>query len=89
MYMYVYSAKYQKPKQHIKIIIIGIGAHMTVKLYEQPKLPEPVGRVQFVFFEKFTSAYMYIQFHVFQIAQEKSCDDNYLIIIIHDKIGDG
>ena len=33
----------------------------------------PIGRVQFGFFEKFTSAYL------FQIAQEKSCD--YLLII--------
>ena len=32
------------------------------------KLYEPVGRVQFGVFEKFTSAYL------FQIAQEKSCD---------------
>ena len=34
---------------------------------------EPVGRVHFVVFEKFTSAYL------FQIAREKSCD--YLLII--------
>ena len=34
---------------------------------------EPVGRVQFGVFEKFTSAYL------FQIAQEKSCD--YLLVI--------
>ena len=33
---------------------------------------EPVGRVQFVVFEKFTSAYL------FQMAREKSCD--YLLI---------
>ena len=37
------------------------------------KLHEPVGRVQFVVFEKFTSAYL------FQIAREKSFD--YLLII--------
>ena len=36
-------------------------------------LHEPVGRVHFGVFEKFTSAYL------FQIAQEKSCD--YLLII--------
>ena len=34
---------------------------------------EPIGRVHFVVFEKFTSAYL------FQIAREKSCD--YLLII--------
>ena len=37
------------------------------------KLHEPVGLVQFVVFEKFTSAYL------FQIAREKSFD--YLLII--------
>ena len=37
------------------------------------KLHGPVGRVQFVVFEKFTSAYL------FQIAREKSFD--YLLII--------
>ena len=37
------------------------------------KLHEPVGRVQFVVFEKFTSA------DLSQIAREKSCD--YLLII--------
>ena len=37
------------------------------------KLHEPVGRVEFGVFEKFTSAYL------FQIAQEKSCD--YLLMI--------
>jgi len=36
-------------------------------------LHEPAGQVQFVAFEKFTSAYL------FQIAREKSCD--YLLII--------
>ena len=41
------------------------------KVYK--KLHEPVGRVQFVVFEKFTSAYL------FQIAREKSFD--YLLII--------
>ena len=39
---------------------------------------EPVGRVHFVVFEKFTSAYL------FQIAREKSCD--YLLIIYTKKI---
>ena len=40
---------------------------------------EPVGRVQFGVFEKFTTAYL------FQIAQEKSCD--YLLINnIHEEI---
>ena len=39
------------------------------------------GRVQFVVFEKFTSAYL------FQIAQEKSCD--YLLIIHMKKFRDG
>ena len=42
---------------------------------------EPVGQVQFVVFEKFTSAYL------FQIAQEKSCD--YLLIIYMKKFRDG
>ena len=42
---------------------------------------EPVGRVQFVVFEKFTSAYL------FQIAQEKSYD--YLLIIDMKKVRDG
>ena len=37
------------------------------------KLHEPIGRVQFVVFEKFMSAYL------FQIAREKSFD--YLLII--------
>ena len=39
---------------------------------------EPVGRVHFVVFEKFTSAYL------FQIAREKSCD--YLLIIYKKNI---
>ena len=39
---------------------------------------EPIGRVHFVVFEKFTSAYL------FQIAREKSCD--YLLIIYTKKI---
>ena len=42
---------------------------------------EPVGRVQFVVFEKFTRAYL------FQIAQEKSCD--YLLIIYMKKFRNG
>ena len=42
---------------------------------------EPVGRVQFGVFEKFTSAYL------FQIAQEKSCD--YLLIISMKKFRNG
>ena len=37
---------------------------------------EPVGRVHFVVFEKFTSAYL------FQIAREKSCD---CLLIIYTK----
>ena len=41
------------------------------------KLHEPVGRVQFVVFEKFTSA------DLSQIAREKSCD--YLLIIYMQK----
>ena len=42
---------------------------------------EPVGRVQFGVFEKFTGAYL------FQIAREKSCD--YLLIICMKKFRDG
>ena len=42
---------------------------------------EPVGRVQFGVFEKFTSAYL------FQIAQEKS--SGYLLITQMKKIQDG
>ena len=38
---------------------------------------EPVGRVQFVVFEKLTSACL------FQIAREKSCD--YILIIYMEK----
>ena len=45
------------------------------------KLHEPVGRVQFEVFEKFTIACL------FQIAQEKSCD--YVLIIYIKKIRDG
>ena len=45
------------------------------------KLHEPVGRVLFGVFEKFTSAYL------FQITQEKSCD--YLLIIYMKKFRDG
>ena len=52
------------------------------KFFQRPtKLHEPVGRVQFVVFQKkFTSAYL------FQIAQEKSCD--YLLIIFMEKLRD-
>ena len=42
---------------------------------------EPVGRVQFGVFEKFTGAYL------FQIAREKSCD--YLLIICMKTFPDG
>ena len=57
----------------------GINKHE--KSFQAPaKLHEPMGRVQFGDFEKFTSAYL------FQIAQEKSCD--YLLIIYLKKIRD-
>ena len=50
----------------------------TSKFFQRrPKLHEPVVQVQFVVFEKFTSAYL------FQIAQEKSCD--YLLMICMKK----
>ena len=51
----------------------GINKHEQI-FQRQTKLHEPVGRVQFGVFEKFTSAYL------FQIAQEKSCDN---LLIIH------
>ena len=70
---------------------ICIGNHMIssaiwnkqarVNFSKTNKLHEPVGRVQFVVFEKFTSAYL------FQIAQEKSFD--YLLIIYMKKFRDG
>ena len=49
----------------------GINKHEEI-FQRLTKLHEPVGRVQFGVFEKFTSAYL------LQIAQQKSCD--YLII---------
>ena len=51
----------------------GINKHKQI-FQRLQKLHEPLGRVQFVVFEKFASAYMYL----FQIAQEKSFD--YLFI---------
>ena len=42
------------------------------------KLHEPIGQVQFVVFEKFTSAYLS------QIARDKSCD--YLLTIFMKKL---
>ena len=53
----------------------------TSKFFQRlAKLHEPVGRVKFVIFEKFTCAYL------FQIALEKSCD--YLLIIFMKKLRD-
>ena len=55
---------------------LGINKHE--KIFQRlTKLHEPVGRVQFVVFEKFTSAYLFL------IAREKSCD--YLLIIYMKK----
>ena len=53
-----------------------ISTSKFFKVYK--KLHEPVGRVQFVVFEKFTRAYL------FQIAREKSFD--YLLIIYMQKL---
>ena len=50
----------------------GINKHEYI-FQRETKVKEPVARVQFEVFEKFTSAYL------FQIAQGKSCD--YLLII--------
>ena len=47
--------------------------YARVNFSKTTKLHEPVGRVKFGVFEKFTSAYL------FQIAQEKSCD--YLLLL--------
>ena len=50
----------------------GINKHEQI--FQRPKkVHEPIGRVDFVVFEKFTSTYL------FQIVREKSCD--YLLII--------
>ena len=46
----------------------------NTKFFQRWKLQDPVGRVQFVVFEKKNS-------YLFQIAQEKSCD--YLFMITH------
>ena len=78
-------------KKHLWISwIVGavcIGNHMIssaiwnksarVNFQRLTKLHEPVGRVQFVVFEKFTSA------DLSQIARDKSCD--YLLIIYMQK----
>ena len=64
----------------IFLVQFGINKHEWI-FQRLTKLHEPVGRVQFVVFEKFTSAYL------FQIAQEKSCD--YLLIINMKKFRDG
>ena len=53
----------------------GINKHEQI--LRLTKLHEPVGRVQFGVFYKFTSAYICIC----QIAQKKSCD--YLLIILY------
>ena len=45
------------------------------KFFRITKLHEPVGRVQFGVFEKFTS------FYLFQIAREQSCDYLFIIFI--------
>ena len=56
----------------------GINKHKWI--FPRPtKVHEPVGRLHFVVFEKFTSAYL------FQIAREKSCD--YLLIMYLKKWG--
>ena len=58
-----------------EFILICIGNQMISSEFFKgyKKLHKPVGRVQFVAFEKFASAYL------FQIAREKSLD--YLLII--------
>ena len=55
---------------------LGINKHKLI-FQRLTKLHEPVGRVHFVVFEKFTSAYLFL------IAREKSCD--YLLKIYMKK----
>ena len=57
----------------IFLLQFGINKHEYI-FQRLTKLHEPLGRVQFGVFEKFTSAYL------FQIARDKSCD--YLLMII-------